>query len=67
MRENIKPNKEVTLRNLYTLYHELEIIIPKIELDQVVFNECSIPDVHQGYEIGDFVITPRVPKTEFQG
>lgn len=23
--------------------------------------------VNQGYEIGDFVITPRFPKTDFQG
>lgn len=24
-------------------------------------------EVHKGYEIGDFVITPRFPKTDFQG
>jgi len=63
-----KPDKQRTLEELRRLQFQLENAVNMLECDRLTFN--VIPrdsEIHQGYEIGDFVITPRFPKTDFQG
>ena len=63
-----KPDKKRTLEELRRLKFQLENAVNKLECDQLTFNVISKDSkIHQGYEIGDFVITPRFPQTDFQG
>ncbi len=52
-------------RQLHAAVTSIEAEMPMSCVFPIKTNEPN--KINKGYEIGDFVITPRFPKTDFQG
>lgn len=59
---------EPMVQDLKKLRYQLDRSIEVAESASCIYTPAQKPErINNGYEIGDFVITPRVPKTDFQG